>query len=131
MKTILSLKKVMEITGLSRTTIYRLERDGQFPKRGVIGKRKIGWLSVDVEKWIDDIFIHTKKKEKLLFDTIEGLKLSRRAFNCLKKAGDGYYYLNDLANRRKYDILSLQGCGRNSFEEIIAALCKRGILLID
>lgn len=45
------------ITGLSRNTRWRLERDGKFPKRRQIGAgtgagSAIGWLRSEVNAWI-------------------------------------------------------------------------------
>ena len=38
-------------TGLSRTTIHRLIKDGDFPCPKKLGKRAVGWLSSDVARW--------------------------------------------------------------------------------
>jgi prophage regulatory protein len=51
-ETNLRLPRVIEITGLSTSTIWRLEQEGKFPKRIRIGKRAIAWLSSDIQKWI-------------------------------------------------------------------------------
>lgn len=44
------------IVGLSRSTIYRLEADGDFPKRRKLGKSSksaaVGWLRSEVEEWL-------------------------------------------------------------------------------
>jgi prophage regulatory protein len=45
-------KAVIEATGLSRTTIWRLERRGDFPKRIRLGPNSTGWLEADIEQWI-------------------------------------------------------------------------------
>lgn len=43
------------ITGLSRTTRWRLERDGNFPaRRSLTGSRAVGWLADEVDAWIAD-----------------------------------------------------------------------------
>ena len=42
------------LTGLSRTTRWRLEREGQFPRRRQISPNAVGWLASDVQSWIDD-----------------------------------------------------------------------------
>ena len=39
--------------GLSESTIWRLEKSGQFPKRKQITSRLVGWLRSDVDKWIE------------------------------------------------------------------------------
>ncbi len=40
------------ITGLSRTTRWRLERKGQFPKRRAISENTRGWLASEIERWV-------------------------------------------------------------------------------
>ena len=47
--------EVLETTQLSRTTIWRLEKEGKFPKRHKIGLRAVAWLQTDIEQWIEDI----------------------------------------------------------------------------
>ncbi|HDX8383877.1 TPA: AlpA family transcriptional regulator [Aeromonas hydrophila] len=46
------LKAVIEITGLSRTTIYRLAAAGQFPQAVKLGPRAVGWPSDQIEQWV-------------------------------------------------------------------------------
>ncbi len=41
-----------KITGLSRTTRWRLERDGLFPKRRQISANTIGWLQSELAEWL-------------------------------------------------------------------------------
>ena len=52
---ILRLPKVMELTGKSRTTLWRDEKEGRFPKRVKIGPRAVGWLRSSVEKWLQEL----------------------------------------------------------------------------
>lgn len=40
------------ITGLSRSSIYRLEALGQFPARVKLGEAACGWRSDEIEAWI-------------------------------------------------------------------------------
>jgi prophage regulatory protein len=51
---ILRVQQVQDRTGLSRTTIWRLERTNQFPKHCRISARAIGWRESDVTRWIED-----------------------------------------------------------------------------
>ncbi len=51
-KTILRLKSVMSRTGLSRSTIYALLKEGKFPKRLRLSLRTVGWLEHEIEAWI-------------------------------------------------------------------------------
>ena len=50
---ILRTPDVMKATGLSRTTLWRLERSGRFPKRVRLGPNSVGWVERGVSGWID------------------------------------------------------------------------------
>jgi prophage regulatory protein len=47
------VKAVVQRTGLSRTTVWRLERRGLFPARRQISPGTIGWIATEVEDWIN------------------------------------------------------------------------------
>jgi prophage regulatory protein len=49
----LRLPQVIQITALSRSTIYDHMDQGTFPKQFKIGPRAAGWLASDIQKWID------------------------------------------------------------------------------
>jgi prophage regulatory protein len=49
---ILRLPEVIEVTGLSRMTIYRREAQGEFPKRRRLGRNAVGWVAEEVDQWI-------------------------------------------------------------------------------
>ena len=51
---ILRLSQVKEITGLSRSTIYLRMSEGSFPKKIDLGARAIGWLSSEINQWIEE-----------------------------------------------------------------------------
>jgi prophage regulatory protein len=38
--------------GVSRSTIFRWERDKKFPSRFKLGENSIAWLLSDVENWL-------------------------------------------------------------------------------
>lgn len=42
------------ITGISRTTRWRMEQNGQFPKRRQISYGAVGWASSEVETWMQE-----------------------------------------------------------------------------
>lgn len=44
---------VWALTGLSRSSIYRLEAQGRFPKRIKIGDHASGYLQAEVEAWVE------------------------------------------------------------------------------
>ena len=48
----LRLQEVMARTTLSKSTIERMERSGDFPSRVKIGRRVVGWRSDDLEAWM-------------------------------------------------------------------------------
>ncbi len=50
---IIRSKELQDITGLSRTTIWRLENKGEFPRRVPLGVNSVGWKLSDVKNWID------------------------------------------------------------------------------
>jgi prophage regulatory protein len=43
---------VRDRTGLSRSTVWRLERKGAFPKHHRISPNTVGWLEHEIEEWI-------------------------------------------------------------------------------
>lgn len=47
----LRLPEVVERTGLSQTTLWRRERDGEFPKRRRLGPNAVGWMESEVNEW--------------------------------------------------------------------------------
>ena len=49
--TILLKPEVQDRTRLSASSIDRYEREGRFPKRLKLGKRKVGWRLADIEAW--------------------------------------------------------------------------------
>lgn len=52
MKTI-RLKRVVEITGLARSTIYKLISQREFPKAIPLVGRSVGWVESEVHDWIE------------------------------------------------------------------------------
>ena len=51
---IIRLKDVIVLTGLSRSTIYLRMVQGKFPKKINLGSRAVGWISSDVNEWIEE-----------------------------------------------------------------------------
>ncbi len=50
---LLRTNELIRRTGLSRSTLWRLERDGKFPKRRQIGAGAVGWLEHEIDEWIE------------------------------------------------------------------------------
>lgn len=53
MDSILRLPKVLEVTGLSKSTLYRMARDGDFPRPVRIASQLVGWRASLIQKWIE------------------------------------------------------------------------------
>ncbi len=49
---LLTVREVAERTRLSRATIYKMVRDGDFPRQVQIGANKVAWLRSEVDDWI-------------------------------------------------------------------------------
>lgn len=50
---ILRLPQVIELTGFSRSSIYSMMQDGDFPLSIKLGKRAVGWKEEDINKWVN------------------------------------------------------------------------------
>ena len=50
---ILDRIQIREKVGLSLPTIWRMERNGQFPSRIQLGARRIGWYEHEVDEWLE------------------------------------------------------------------------------
>ena len=49
---VLRTRDVTDVTGLSRVTIWRLERAGDFPERIRLGQNSVGWFQDEIEAWL-------------------------------------------------------------------------------
>jgi len=49
---LLRLREVIAITGISRMSIYRYERSGNFPRRRRVGTNTVAWLDEDIAAWM-------------------------------------------------------------------------------
>jgi len=52
---ILRPKDLIQKTGLSRSTLRRMELSGMLPPRVKLGKHCVGWHSTDVEDWLNSL----------------------------------------------------------------------------
>lgn len=43
---------VSQLTGLSRSSLYRLEAEGTFPKRVILSINSVGWYEHEVEEFL-------------------------------------------------------------------------------
>lgn len=44
---------VRQATGLSRSTVWRLEQTGDFPRRHQLGANSVGWPAADIKAWLN------------------------------------------------------------------------------
>ena len=51
---LLKIQKVIEITTLSRSTIYRLVESGKFPRPVKLTTRTIGWVEEEVRDFLQE-----------------------------------------------------------------------------
>ena len=59
----LRIKQVAELTGLSRATIYNMEKAGTFPEKTHLGKRAVAWRESVIAAWMESRQ-HVEKSEK-------------------------------------------------------------------
>lgn len=51
----LTYNEVRHKTGLGRTTVWKLEQKGAFPRRRRFGKKAVRWLESEVDQWLRDM----------------------------------------------------------------------------
>jgi prophage regulatory protein len=49
---VLRVAETQAVTGLGRTTLWRLERAGEFPKRRQVTRATVGYLESEVAEWL-------------------------------------------------------------------------------
>ena len=50
---LITQKQVVDLVGVSRTTIWRLERAGKFPRRRQVSTKSVRWNQAEIEDWIE------------------------------------------------------------------------------
>ena len=50
---IISAKERRRLVPYSDMHIWRLERDGRFPRRIRLGARRVGWSLIEISEWIE------------------------------------------------------------------------------
>ena len=50
---VIKITKVKELTSLSSATIYRLVKNGKFPKQLKLAERSSGWLLEEINDWLE------------------------------------------------------------------------------
>jgi prophage regulatory protein len=49
---LLRLNEVLKLVGISRSTLYRLLSEGDFPERVYISERCVGWTEDSIHDWV-------------------------------------------------------------------------------
>lgn len=50
---LIRLKEVMQLTGLSRSSVYKHMQAGSFPKQVSLGERSVAWVESEVLCWVN------------------------------------------------------------------------------
>ena len=51
----LTLSQTCDVVNLSRSTIYRMEKRGEFPKRIQLSPQRKGYRTSDLKKWVGGV----------------------------------------------------------------------------
>lgn len=60
---ILKLPAVTKLTGLARSTIYKLISEERFPKQIKLTSFSSGWIKSEVDCWIEDRIVFSRNGE--------------------------------------------------------------------
>lgn len=52
---LIRINELMAMTGLSMSTLLRMERRGKLPNRRKISTQAMGWLSEEIEEWMKNL----------------------------------------------------------------------------
>lgn len=49
---VISLREVLSRTSMSRSAVYALQKQGEFPKSVSITERRVGFVESEIEDWL-------------------------------------------------------------------------------
>jgi len=49
---LIRLKEVMRLTGLARSTVYKVMKEGGFPASVALRGKAVAWVESEVQEWI-------------------------------------------------------------------------------
>lgn len=49
---IIRMGELSHMLGVSKTTLWRMEKRGELPQRIKISRRVVGWLESDIKEWL-------------------------------------------------------------------------------
>lgn len=73
MQRLIRLKEVMNLTGLSRSGIYKYISEERFPPSVELGGRAVAWVESEVHSWIESIISHRDRNTLYGYDMEEKL----------------------------------------------------------
>ncbi len=50
---IVRMSQVKDITGLSKSSVYKYMADGDFPRQRQLGPNSVGWLYSEIMEWLE------------------------------------------------------------------------------
>jgi len=53
-KRLIPLREVLARTSVSKTRLYQLLKQGQFPRQLRVSPGRVAWVSSEVERWIEE-----------------------------------------------------------------------------
>lgn len=62
-RTILRLSDVLKVTGLKRSSLYSAIQRDEFPKQISLGARSVGWISTEVDAWMDQRIAESRRQK--------------------------------------------------------------------
>lgn len=60
---IIKLPEVIDLTSLSRSSIYQLISEGKFPKQIHLSERSVGWVLSEVQEFISNKIKESRNSE--------------------------------------------------------------------
>jgi prophage regulatory protein len=60
---LLPFREVTQRVALSRSTIWRLERAGQFPNRRRLSVNKVAWWEPEIQQWLENHVADNRRRE--------------------------------------------------------------------
>jgi len=82
---ILRKPELQTVTGLSDSTIARMEKAGEFPERIPLGGNSVGWLESEVLAWLEMRMAQRADRKELLRERL--LQRRKMAAGGLRKNG--------------------------------------------
>ena len=80
-------KNIEKATGLSITTVWRMEQKGLFPKRIQLSPNRTGWFEDEVEEW-----------QETRHRGVDGRIFSQKTDGKTERPNNGSYYRGEITN---------------------------------